>query len=129
VILIGDHYGITSLMTFYLPEARSGLPNDPLVYCLPTPRPKNQFYFWPGYQDRKGVHAIFVQRLKSPIRFGDWIRQPFDPALLWHAPQPRPPPAVLLAQFEEVNSLGVFPAVWRGRPQQWVQLYVCRSLR
>jgi hypothetical protein len=36
---------------------------------------------------------------------------------------------VLLAQFEEVNSLGVFPAVWRGRPQQWVQLYVCRSLR
>ena len=129
VILIGDHYGITSLMTFYLPEARSGLPNDPLVYCLPTPRPKNQFYFWPGYQDRKGVHAIFVQRLKSPIRFGDWIRQPFDPALLWHAPQPGPPPAVLLAQFEEVNSLGVFPAVWRGRPQQWVQLYVCRSLR
>ncbi|MEJ5238071.1 MAG: phosphatase PAP2 family protein [Limisphaera sp.] len=129
VLIIGDHYGITSLMTFYLPEARAGLPEDPLVFCLPSPRPKNQFYFWPGYSNRKGVHAVFVRRLKSPVRFKEWIRRPFDPSLRWEAPQPQPPPDTLLAQFEEVESLGVFPAVWRGQPQQWVQLYACRSLR
>jgi len=129
VILIGDHYGITSLMTFYLPEARAGLPDQPIVYCLPTPRPKNQFWFWPGYQQLKGANAIFVQRLKVKVRAMHWLRSPTDPRWRWHKPEPRDPPPVLREQFDEVTCLGVFPAVWKGQPQQWVQLYACRNLR
>lgn len=129
VILIGDHYGITSLMTFYLPEARAGLPDQPLVYCLASPRPKNQFYFWPGYETLQGVNAVFVQRLKAKVSWRDWLRRPWDARWRWQAPEPRDPPAILREQFEEVISLGVFPAVWRGQPQQWVQLYACRHLR
>lgn len=128
VILIGDHYGITSLMTFYLPEARAGLPDQPIVYCLPTPRPKNQFWFWPGYEQLQGANAIFVQRLKVKVRAVDWLRSPTDPRWRWRKPEPRDPPPVLREQFDEVTSLGVFPAVWKGQPQQWVQLYACRNL-
>jgi membrane-associated phospholipid phosphatase len=129
VLIIGDHYGITSLMTFYLPEARAALPDQPIVFCLTTPRPKNQFWFWPGYENRKGASAIFVQRLKSNVRTRDWLKNPTDPQGRWHAPEPRDPPPVLLEQFEQVVSLGVFPAVWKGQPQQWVQIYACRNLR
>ncbi len=32
VFVMGNHYGITSLITFYLPEAKAGVPNLPLVY-------------------------------------------------------------------------------------------------
>jgi hypothetical protein len=116
-------------MTFYLPEARAALPDQPIVFCLTTPRPKNQFWFWPGYESRKGASAIFVQRLKSNVRTRDWLKNPTDPQGRWHAPEPRDPPPVLLEQFEEVVSLGVFPAVWKGQPQQWVQIYACRNLR
>lgn len=129
VLLIGDHYGITSLMTFYLPEARGGLPNQPLVYCLSSPRPKNQFYFWPGYEHQRGANAIFVQRLKPKVQTRAWLRRPWDSQWRWVAPSPRDPPSLLISQFEEVTSLGVFPAVWRGQPQQWIQLYECRGLR
>jgi hypothetical protein len=30
--IIADHYGMTGLFTFYLPQARTALPARPLVY-------------------------------------------------------------------------------------------------
>ena len=60
VFIIAGHYGTTSLLTFYIPEAQAGVPDDPLVYCLSSDEPKNQFYFWPGYETRKGQNAIYI---------------------------------------------------------------------
>ena len=60
VFIIASHYGTTSLLSFYIPEARHGVPDNPMVYCIKKEPPQNQFYFWPGYQGRKGENAIFV---------------------------------------------------------------------
>src|SRR5262245_43921391 len=45
IFILADHYGLTGLISFYLPEAKMSLPDAPLAYCAPTGRPENQFYF------------------------------------------------------------------------------------
>lgn len=110
VFIIGDHYSITSLITFYLPEAKAGVPDHPLVYCLSTDQPVNQFYFWPGYSGRKGEHAIFMRQVESL----DAIEGP---------------PARLQQAFESVRDLGVRPIPYRGRVLRQIQLFECRHLR
>jgi hypothetical protein len=47
--IIADHYGMTGLYSFYLPQAKAALPSEPLVYCADSDEPVNQFYFWPEY--------------------------------------------------------------------------------
>src|SRR5205814_2599641 len=44
VFIIGNHYGIASLISFYLPEAKTGVPDHPLVYFRSSYRPENQIY-------------------------------------------------------------------------------------
>jgi 4-amino-4-deoxy-L-arabinose transferase-like glycosyltransferase len=109
VFIIGAHYGITSLISFYLPEAKAGVPHDPLVYYQTSARPVNQYYFWPGYRDRKGQNAIFVVEV-TPGR------------------SPAPPP-VVEGEFESVTPLPLQPVVYRGRTLHQLQLYECRNLR
>ena len=61
--IIADHYGMTGLY-FVLPAAgRAALKSEPLVYCVDSDEPENQFYFWPEYNyraQRKGQNAIYV---------------------------------------------------------------------
>ena len=63
VFIIGSHYEITGELSFYLPEARAGLPDHPVVYYQSSRHPDNQFYYWPGYTDRKGQNAVYVKEL------------------------------------------------------------------
>jgi 4-amino-4-deoxy-L-arabinose transferase-like glycosyltransferase len=106
--IIGGHYGITSLLTFYIPEARTGLADTPLVYCESSEHPENQFYFWPGYAARKGQNAIYV----APVdRFNSQ------------------PPAALERQFTSVTDLGVREVLHRGRVFHRIHLFACRDLR
>lgn len=108
VFLIGNHYGITGLLSFYLPEARAAVQAArPWVFFRSSEVPLNQFFFWPGYQDRQGQNALFVM--------------PTD--------RPRPPPERLVAEFESVRDLGLHPVVYRGQVLRQVQLYACRNLR
>lgn len=107
VFIIGDHYGICGLLSFYLPEARAGVPDQPLVYFMTTDRPVNQFYFWPGYQGRRGENAIFVQ-----------TRRPG-----------RDPPEQIQREFASVRDLGVVEVPVRGRVFHRLQLFECRGLR
>jgi hypothetical protein len=106
VFIIGDHYGITGLISFYLPEAKAGVPDHPIVYYRSADRPENQFYFWPGYQERKGENAIYVQQTKSP----------------------GPPPERLVKEFSSVMDLGMFDVLYRGRIIRQIQLFACRGL-
>ncbi len=55
VFIIGEHYGITSQVTFNLPEAKAGVPNNPLVYYISSTNAENQYFFWPSYQDPQGA--------------------------------------------------------------------------
>ena len=67
VFIIASHYGTTGLMSFYIPEAQTNVASDPLVYVLPSPKPENQFYFWPSYQpSRAGQNAIFLREATLP---------------------------------------------------------------
>ncbi|MFO1498824.1 MAG: glycosyltransferase family 39 protein [Verrucomicrobiota bacterium] len=106
--VIGSHYGTTSLLTFYIPEARSGVPDRPLVYYLTAPEPRNQFYFWPGYQNRKGQNAIFV----GPVDRDEST-----------------PPESLRQAFASVTPLGTRDIVYRNRVLHRIQLFACRDLR
>ena len=107
VFIIGGHYGITGLLSFYLPEARAAVTGQPLVFSPTTDRPRNQFYFWPGYTDRKGHNALYVQGSERPA----------------------PLPAELLAEFASVTNREAQPVVVRKRTLRTIQLFECRDLR
>ena len=106
--VIGDHYGITSLVTFYLPAAKqAAVAGRPFVFYQHTDHPDSQFYFWPGYRDRKGQNAIFMTEVDGPVQ----------------------PPANIVQEFESVTDLGVRETLDRGRVMRRVQLFACRGQR
>jgi 4-amino-4-deoxy-L-arabinose transferase-like glycosyltransferase len=112
VFIIAGHYGLAGEISFYLPEAKAGVPDHPLVYCLSSANPDNQFYFWPGYRRRQGENAIFVREL-------DRAR-----------PAPTPPPARLGQEFESVTDLGVHQVLYQNRYLlRPLQIFECRALR
>ena len=112
VFIITDHYGLAGQISFYLPEARTNVQTNPLVFARSTEVPENQFYFLPGYRERKGQNAIYVRELNRAD------------------PTPPPPPERLLGEFESVTSLGVTNIYYHGndllRP---LQLFACRGLK
>jgi len=133
VLIIGSHYGLTGQISFYLPEARRGLPDDPLVYYRTSDKPRNQFYFWPGYRERhSGANAIYVDEESLPkLRRGwvaDWLagdKNLFDSKTVRRGKVPKE----VLEEFESVTDLGVQDITIRGRILRRVQLYACRNLR
>jgi len=132
VFIIGSHYEVTSLLSFYLPEARTNMVRDPLVYYPTSKSPDNQFYFWPGYQvSRKGQNAIFVQERGLPSMvpgwFFKWLKGETN---LSQAQAPvESPPRLLTSEFESVKDLGRFNAYYRGRVFHTYQIYECRNLK
>ncbi len=112
VFIIANNYGMTGQLSFYLPEAREEIRSHPLVYCRASKVPENQFYFWPGYESRKGENAIFVLELGRAD------------------PTPQPPPPQLQEAFESVTDMGVSNVMYHGkfllRP---LQLFACRGLK
>ena len=107
VFIIGGHYGTTSLLNFYLPEASAGLVDRPLVYFRLLAAPKNQYYFWNDYGDRKGQNAIYVDA----------------------SGKDRSPPPDILQQFESVELIGLREIKYRGHVFHRLQLFACRNLR
>jgi len=134
VFIICDHYGITGLFSFYLPEARAALRTMPLVYCITSSVPNNQLYFWPEYRyrdQRKGENAIFVTEPGSCRLENAWPWKWLTGREIEFAnvPPPVPTPPLLLHQFESVTDLGVHEIKLGGRVFKRVQLFECRNLR
>lgn len=111
VFIIADHYGLTSQISFYLPEAKAAVLTTPLVYFQSSAVPKNQFYYLPGYSNRKGENAIYVHELDRD------------------KPKPIPPPARLKAEFESVEEIGVRNVMYHGRVMRPLQFFACRNLK
>ncbi|HEY6227210.1 MAG TPA: glycosyltransferase family 39 protein, partial [Verrucomicrobiae bacterium] len=103
--VIGAHYGITSLLTFYTPDTHKAPRDNKLFYALASERPVSQFYFWPNYLGRVGEDALFVQRETAS------------------------PPPELEKQFERIEDLGVREINYRGRAFHKIHLYACHGLR
>ncbi len=110
--VIGGHYGITSLLNFYMPGAREHAARGELqAFYLSTDLPDNQYFFWPGYRGRfAGANAIFVQPLKDDATGA-------------------PPPESLANEFASVTDLGVRRIERKGQPVHTVQLFACRNLK
>ena len=137
--IIAEHYGFTSEISFYLPEAKSRVLTDPLVYSYASQTPRNQFYFWPGYLDRKGQNAIFIREAGAPRLRRDWFGRwwhhdadiydpdpPSDPA---SGTLPVPPPPEVQRQFDSITYLGVRNVVADGDIVRRAQLFECHHLR
>jgi 4-amino-4-deoxy-L-arabinose transferase-like glycosyltransferase len=112
VFIIADNYGLAGELTFYLPEAKQNVTGTPLVYYQSSLVPENQFFFWPGYNIRKGENAIYVRELDRA------------------KPQPHEAPERLVREFESVTDLGVTNVMYHEqfllRP---FQLFACRGVR
>jgi len=109
--IIASHYGLAGEISFYLPEAKTTVTKEPLVFCHTNGPPSNQFYFWPGYKDRKGENAIFVSELDRD--------RTSDP----------PVPPELEQEFESVTLVGVREVLYHGRVVRPLQIFACRGLR
>lgn len=132
VFVIGDHYGITSLMTFYMPDAKLRVTNDPMVFVVPSDIPKNQYYFWPGYLEScKGQNAIFVGQREDPELVEGWFKKWWDGDATFakDIAISRPVPTWLADQFESVHSVGVLDIKRRGQTYQVIEMYECRNLK
>jgi 4-amino-4-deoxy-L-arabinose transferase-like glycosyltransferase/membrane-associated phospholipid phosphatase len=105
--IIADHYGITGHFSFYIPEARAAVTREPLVFYRSSDAPENQFYFWPGYQNRKGQNAIFVQENDTPQRVPERIER----------------------EFASVEDLGLMEIKRQGLVYRRMQLWACRGLK
>ncbi len=130
--IIGDHYGSVGLISFYSPDSCRQIRANPLVFFRSTSTPKNQFYFWPGYESRAGQNAIYVQQVDLPdLQKGwvtNWLR---GKKALSENEVPKLPrlPAELRKQFASITDLGVQDVFYRKRLLRRVQLFECRDLR
>jgi 4-amino-4-deoxy-L-arabinose transferase-like glycosyltransferase/membrane-associated phospholipid phosphatase len=132
--IIADHYGMTGLFTFYLPQAKAALPSGPLVYCADSDEPKNQFYFWPDYNyraNRQGQNAIYVSELDPyPLEPG-WPWKWLTHQTVGYATVPPafPKPPRMLQEFESVTDLGEFEIKIGNRVFRRLHLWACYNLK
>jgi membrane-associated phospholipid phosphatase len=132
--IIGGEYAITSECTFYSPAARKAVAlKMPLVYCLDSDTPENQYYFWPEYDyraKRHGENAIYVADIGpgrlEPGWMGKWLRH--EPVGI-EPPSLEVPPARILGEFEKVTDLGPRDVLYRGREFHQLHLWACYDLK
>jgi 4-amino-4-deoxy-L-arabinose transferase-like glycosyltransferase/membrane-associated phospholipid phosphatase len=135
VFILTDHYGVTGLLSFYLPAARAALKSEPLVYCfLNADEPINQFYFWPQYDyraSRQGQNAIYVTDLDTYPLEDDWpwkwLRH--EPIQYERVPRLHPMPKRIAQEFESVSDLGVQDVKIGGRIFRHIHLWACYNLK
>ncbi len=132
--IICDHYGITGLFSFYLPQARAAVRGNPLVYCITSARPGNQLYFWPEYryaERRKGQNAIYVTESGRVRLESGWFRRWLAGKEVGfsYVPPPSAAPPILMKEFDTVTNLGVCEIRVDGRIMKRVQLFECRNLK
>jgi hypothetical protein len=132
--IIAGHYGITGLYSFYIPQARTALKSEPLVYYAESDAPVNQFYFWPEYNyrdHRKGQNAIFAAEANLYKLEDGWVwkwlaHQPVNPA---GTPPPAMLPPRIAQEFESVTDLGEQDVKIGDRVFHRVHLWACYNLK
>ena len=132
--IIGAEYAITGECTFYSPAARKAVAlKTPLVYCVDSDAPANEFYFWPEYNyraERRGENAIYVEDL-GPGKLehgwlGKWLHH--EP-ISFEPPAPEAPPVRMAGEFEKVTDLGVRDIEYHGRQFHQLHLWACYDLK
>jgi hypothetical protein len=134
--IIADHYGMTGLFSFYLPPAHAAaLTSTPLVYCIDSDEPENQFYFWPEYnyrEHRKGDNAIFVSELDPYALESGWLwKWLTHQKINRDEPTTQPPLSLkrIVPEFGTVTDLGEHEINLGGRVFRRVHLWACYNLK
>jgi membrane-associated phospholipid phosphatase len=130
--ILCQHYGFTSEISFYLPEAKRRVKTDPLVFYLATAKPDNQFYYWPNYLDHTGQNAIFVRELDRPHLRKDWLSHWLTGRGEIYANEVQPPqplPEEIREQFDSTLDLGTRDILEGGEVLRRIQLIECLHLR
>jgi membrane-associated phospholipid phosphatase len=132
--VIGDDYAIAGECTFYSPPARkAALLKLPLVYCVDSDTPQNQFYFWPEYNyraARRGENAIYVVDIgPGKLEPGSMINWLHHEPVSVTPPPPSDPPARMVSEFEKVTDLGVREITYKDRVFHRVHLWACYNLK
>jgi len=130
--IICEHYGFTSEISFYLPEAKSRAITDPLVFYRVAQKPDNQFYFWPNYLNRAGQNAIYVREVEMPKLRPDWLSRWWNQSGDLYEDEAPPvwaPPAEVRQEFESISDLGIKDVLADGNVVRRIQLFECRKLR
>jgi 4-amino-4-deoxy-L-arabinose transferase-like glycosyltransferase/membrane-associated phospholipid phosphatase len=132
--IIADNYGLTGLLSFYLPEGKPALQSQPLVYSVDSDQPANQFYFWPDYDyraHRQGQNAIYVDEMDNyPLESGwVWKWLAHEPVNYAQIPTPDTAPARLAEEFESITDLGEHEIQIRNRVIRRVHLWACYNLK
>jgi 4-amino-4-deoxy-L-arabinose transferase-like glycosyltransferase/membrane-associated phospholipid phosphatase len=132
-MIIAENYGFTSEITFYLPEAKSCVTSEPLVYCYASRAPRNQFYFWPSYLGHAGQDAIFVREVERPQLKPGWLSEWWHGGADLYLPDhfvSTPVPPELAEQFETITDLGVRDVIYSGNGIfRRAQFFACHNLR
>ena len=134
VFIIAEHYGITGLLTFYSPPARAALKSEPLVYCVDSDEPENQFYFWPEYNyrdSRQGQERHFCRRgrpLPARTRLVLEMAEATSRSHRAGSPPPLPLPPRIVQEFESVTDLGECEIKYGDRVFHRVHLWACYNL-
>ena len=133
VFIIGAHYGTTGHLSFYIPEARTNVADNPIVYYQTSTNAINQFYFWPGYKgNRTGDNAIYAKEIGTPSLkkgwMGLWLKGKPMEDLVQEQPEAKAAPEFLTQEFESVKDLGVFPIYYKGRVFHRIQMFECHNL-
>jgi membrane-associated phospholipid phosphatase len=134
--IIADHYGLTGELSFYLPAAHDALKSEPLVYCVDSDKPMNQFYFWANYryrQHRPGQNAIYASIISPyPLEPGwlwKWLtRQQVEYDFARIPPSPYPPPR-MVQEFESVTDLGIQEVRVHDQLIRRLHLWACYHLK
>jgi hypothetical protein len=133
--VIADHYATTGLYTFYSAQARAAAESaKPLVYCLDSDKPIDQFAYWDQYnyrEHRQGENALFVEHLDPYKLEHGWIWKWLCRKPVKYRDIPAPPPANrVIGEFESVTNLGIREIKLRdGRVFQRVELLGCYHLK
>jgi len=132
--IIADHYGLTGLITFYLPPTKAALPSGPLVYCADSDEPQNPLDFWPEYNyraHRQGQNAICVSELEPyPLEPGwPWKWLTHQPVGYAKVPPPMALPNRIAQEFESVTDLGDFEIYYGDRVFRRLHLWACYNLK
>ena len=124
------------MCTFYSAPARAALKSGPLVYCVDTPVPKNQFFFWPDYrypQHRKGQNAIYAAEVDLPPLESGWIWKWLMHRPVSHTNAPARPHRMLAGyiepEFASVTDLGEFDIKIGSRLYRRLHLWACYDLK
>jgi hypothetical protein len=102
------------------------------VYYRTSDKPRNQFYFWPGYRGRhQGANAIYVDEAPLPKLKRGWVwpwlagrKDLYEPDALLRDRVPQE----VREEFASITDLGVRDIVVRGQTLRRVRLFACRNL-